>query len=227
VFLVQLFARVFATITVYGLLLFLPAGRIDWWRGWVLLALLAIGMITTRLWAFTGKEALLEQRRRAPIQPGQPAADKLLVVGFVLVFPAYVIFIPLDVFRFHLLPQAHDWAAGLGLVLATAGWLLITLAFRENAFAASIVTPQDDRGQRVVDSGVYRIVRHPIYCGVIAALIGIALWLQSTAAAVASIIPITLVVLRIVVEETFLRERLAGYVQYMERIRYRLLPGIW
>jgi protein-S-isoprenylcysteine O-methyltransferase Ste14 len=117
--------------------------------------------------------------------------------------------------------------SSLGLALSAAGWIVITFAFRENAFAAAIVKHQEDRLQTVVDSGVYRFVRHPLYAGVVLATIGVALWLQSYAAVVASVVPICLVVLRILVEEKFLRSRLAGYDEYAKRVTSRLLPGIW
>jgi protein-S-isoprenylcysteine O-methyltransferase Ste14 len=205
----------------------LPAWTLNWWRAWVLVALIFAGMIVMRRWAFHDKQALLDERRKSPLHPGQPFADKLLVLGFVTVFPAYVAFIPLDVFHWHLLGKPSAVVSSLGLLLAFAGWLLIALAFRENAFAASIVKPQDERGQTVVDTGVYGVVRHPLYAGVVLVLIGIALWLESYAAAVLSVIPIAVIVLRILVEEQFLRSRLRGYDGYIKRVGHRLIPLIW
>jgi protein-S-isoprenylcysteine O-methyltransferase Ste14 len=223
----QIVLRVLLAVAVYGVLLFLPAGTVHWWRAWALLALAFAGMLTTRLWVFGAGSELLEQRMRSPLQAGQPAADKLLVVGFVVIFPAYIAFIPLDVFRLHFFLNPPLVVSSSGLVLAIVGWWIVSLAFRENAFAASIVKPQEERGQIVIDTGVYGIVRHPLYSGVILILIGVALWLESIAAAIASIVPIGLIVLRILVEEEFLRRRLRNYGAYAQRVQRRLIPLVW
>ena len=223
----QALVRTFFAAAVYGLLLFLPAWTIDWWRGWVLLALVFAGMSATRLSVFRSNSSLLEDRRKSPLQQGQPPADKVLVFAFVVVFPAYIAFIPLDVFHLHLLAKPAIVVSSLGLILAIAGWAVISLAFRENAFAAAIVKPQEERGQTVVDTGVYGVVRHPLYSGVVLVLIGIALWLESYAAAIVSVVPIGVLVVRILVEEDFLRGRLTGYAAYTKRVQRRLIPLIW
>jgi protein-S-isoprenylcysteine O-methyltransferase Ste14 len=219
--------RTLFAVAVYGLLLFVPAWTLDWWRAWVLLALIFTGTIATRLWAFGPDDTLLAERRKPPLQEGQPLADKLLVVGFVVVFPAYIAFIPFDVFRLHLLGKPQILVSSLGLALAIAGWGIISLAFRENAFAVAIVKPQEERGQTVVQTGVYSVVRHPLYSGIVLIVIGIALWLESTAAAVLSIFPIAVIVLRILVEEDFLRRRLRDYDAYAKRVQRRLIPLVW
>lgn len=223
----RLVVEILLRVAVYGLLLFIPAWTLHWWRAWVLLGLIFLGMIITRLWAFGEDDALLEERRKSPIQEGQPQADKVLVIAFVTVFPAYIAFIPLDVFRFHLLAKPTDVVSSLGLILFVAGCWIIALAFRENDFAAAIVKHQEERGQVVVDTGVYSVVRHPLYSGVVLLVVGFALWLQSYAAVIVSAVPIVIVILRILVEEHFLMDRLAGYDNYAKRVGYRLIPLIW
>jgi protein-S-isoprenylcysteine O-methyltransferase Ste14 len=223
----QILLRALFAVAVYGTLLFVPAWTLHWWRAWVLLALAFSGLVTTRLWVFGPTDKLLEERRQSPLQAGQPLADKLLVIGFVVIFPAYIAFIPLDVFRLALLAKPPILVSTAGLLLAAAGWWIVSLAFRENAFAAAIVKPQEERGQTVVDTGVYGIVRHPLYSGVILILVGIALWLESLAAAIASLVPIALIVLRILVEEEFLRGRLSAYNAYAQRVERRLIPLVW
>jgi protein-S-isoprenylcysteine O-methyltransferase Ste14 len=223
----QILLRALFAVSIYGLLLFVPAWTLEWWRAWVLLALAFIGLVTTRRWVFGSDDRLLAERSRSPLQRGQPVADKLLVIGFVVIFPAYIAFIPLDVFRLHVLAKPQLAVSSLGLLLAISGWWIVSLAFRENAFAAAIVKPQEESGQTVVDTGVYGIVRHPLYSGVILILIGIALWLESLAAAIASIVPIALIVLRVLVEEDFLRRRLSAYNAYAQRVERRLIPLVW
>jgi protein-S-isoprenylcysteine O-methyltransferase Ste14 len=103
----------------------------------------------------------------------------------------------------------------------------MTLALRENAFAAPVVKYQKERQHRVIESGVYSVVRHPMYAGAVPLLVSIPLWLESYAAAMLASVPIGALVLRILVEEQFLRRALAGYDAYTERVRYRLIPLLW
>jgi hypothetical protein len=161
----RLIASTFLNSAVYGALLLVPAGTVLWWRAWVVLGAVFTGILATRLWVLRDDSGLLAERRKPPMQRGQPLADKLLVVAFVTVFPAYLVFIPLDVFRLHLIAKPGVLVSSLGLLLFAAGLCLISFAFRENTFAAAIVKHQSDRGQTVIDSGVYSVVRHPLFGG--------------------------------------------------------------
>ena len=143
------------------------------------------------------------------------------------VFFGLIAFIPLDVFRLHLLGKPGAVVSGLGLVLVVAGWWIISLSFKENAFAAPVVKHQEERQHRVIDTGVYGIVRHPMYAGFVLFVIGMTRRLESYAAAVLARVPIGMVALRVLVEEHFLRRELKGYGAYTERVRYRLIPFLW
>ena len=114
-----------------------------------------------------------------------------------------------------------------GLVLLILGWRMVYLALRENAFAALVVKLQEERRQTVIDSGVYGIVRHPMYAGAILFILGIPLWLESYAAAVLALVPIFLLMLRIPMEEKYLRRELTGYDAYTRKVRYRVIPHVW
>jgi protein-S-isoprenylcysteine O-methyltransferase Ste14 len=100
-------------------------------------------------------------------------------------------------------------------------------AFRENAFAAPVVKLQEERHQRVIDTGVYALVRHPMYAGGALVLIGMPLWLQSYTAALSAVVPIGLGVARIRFEEQFLRRAPKGYDTYRQKVRYKLIPFVW
>jgi len=117
--------------------------------------------------------------------------------------------------------------SSFGLVLFVAGWRIMTLALKENAFAAPMVKHQQERGQRVIESGVYGVVRHRMYAGAVPLLVGMPLWLESNATALLASVPIATLVLRILIEEQFLKLELAGYNAYTERVRYRLIPFLW
>jgi protein-S-isoprenylcysteine O-methyltransferase Ste14 len=223
----KLIAGVLFNVSIFGGLLFLPAGTVDWWRAWVFLGVVFVGTVVSTVSLFRVNKGLLEERFKPPIQKGQPLADKIVVVLLIGAFIGLIVFIPLDVFRFHLMAKPGTLVSSFGLVLFVAGWWIMTLALRENAFAAPVVKHQEERGQTVIDSGVYSVVRHPMYTGAVLLLVGMPLWLESYAAAVLAIVPIGLLALRILVEEQFLRRELKGYDAYTEKVRYRLIPFLW
>ena len=161
------------------------------------------------------------------IQKGQPAVDRVIVLAFLVAYAGTIIFIPLDVFQLHILPKPPLWISIAGLLLFVAGWSIVALSFRDNAFAVPVVRHQRERQHTVADTGVYSIVRHPLYAGVIVLNIGMPLWLESYASALLSIIPAGLLALRIVFEERFLRRELAGYDAYVQKVRSRLIPHVW
>jgi protein-S-isoprenylcysteine O-methyltransferase Ste14 len=189
---------------------------------------LAVVVIAATLATLAIPEELLNERYKPGIQKSQPLADKIILVAFISSFVATIVLIPLDLFRFHLVsPPPPMIISILGLVLFAAGWWLIARAMIENAFAAPVVKLQKERGQHVIDSGPYRIVRHPMYSSVIPLLAGMALWFGSYAAAIASIVPTVLIAIRILFEERFLRRELPGYEEYTTRTRFRLVPFVW
>jgi protein-S-isoprenylcysteine O-methyltransferase Ste14 len=146
---------------------------------------------------------------------------------FLAAYLGATVFVPLDVFELRALPPPPPWLAAVGLVVFIAGWGLLTWAMRVNAFAAPVVKHQEERHQRVVDTGPYAVVRHPMYAGAVPLVLGLPLWLGSTAGALVAILPILMLVVRIGIEERFLRRELAGYEDYVRRVRWRLVPGVW
>jgi protein-S-isoprenylcysteine O-methyltransferase Ste14 len=221
-----LFSVVWNTST-YGAALFLTAGTFDWWRAWLLIGMIAVGTVTTMLLVFRTRPDLLRERMRGLVQQGQPVIDRVLVLAFLLSYAGSTAFIGSDVFHLRLLPKPSVWVSSVGLVLVVVGWVIIGLVFRENAFAAPVVKHQKKRGHKVVDTGVYRVVRHPMYAGIFVFAVGMALWLESYAAALAVLVPIAVLAMRIVFEERFLRRELPGYEAYVRKVRYRLVPFVW
>jgi len=218
---------VITNFLVFGLLLLAPAGAWGWGRAWVLLSLIVAGTAVTMLGVFRHDEALLRERMKSPFQKDQPLTDKIAVALLLLSFFATLILTPLDVFRFHLLPAPPLLISWLGLFLFAFSWVIITLTFKANTFAAPVVKHQTERHHAVIDHGVYAVVRHPMYIGTILFLFGMTLWLGSTAAALLCFVPTLILAVRITFEERFLRQHLPGYIAYTERVRYRLVPGLW
>jgi protein-S-isoprenylcysteine O-methyltransferase Ste14 len=226
-FIYRLIVGVIANMAIFGTLLFLPAGTLYWWRAWAFLGVVFVSTMATMLAVFANNKGLLDERFKSPIQKGQPLEDKILLMMFIATFLGLIVFISLDVFRLHLLEKPGPIVSSLGLVLFVAGWWIISLSFRDNAFAAPVVKHQKERHQTVIDTGVYGVVRHPMYAGAVLLLIGMPLWLESYAAASLASVPIAILALRIHIEEEFLRRELEGYDVYTKRVRYRLIPFLW
>ena len=133
----------------------------------------------------------------------------------------------LDRFHWHLLRRPADPLGAAGLVLFTLGWGIKGLALRANAFATAVGRWQPERSHVVVETGPYAVVRHPFYAADPLIFLGLSLWLESYAAALCALIPATLMVTRLTLEERLLGDALPGYRAYAERVRYRLVPGLW
>lgn len=171
---------------------------------------------------------LLRERATVLIHHGQPWQDKvLLFLTMTTAFIGVPVVAALDVFRGHVLPAPPSLVAAAGLGLFVLGWVMKALALRENAFAVTVVRLQGERRHALVDTGVYNVVRHPMYAGNPLVNVGLALWLGSYTAALFAAVPLALLMLRIVLEERFLRRELSGYPEYAKRVPYRLVPGVW
>ncbi len=226
-FILKLVGGVVYPAAIFGVLLLVPTGTLDWPRAWVFLGVVVLASAITMFGIFRTRPDLLDERYKPPLQRGQPLADRILVTALLLSFVALVAFIPLDVFRFRMLGGPGPGLATFGLLMFVAGWTVIALTLRENAFAAPVVKHQVERGQFVVQTGVYRVVRHPMYAGAILLMAGMPLWLGSYAGALLALVPIAILVLRVRIEERFLREELPGYSDYVRKVRWRVIPLVW
>ena len=223
----KVIAGVAFNVVLYALLLFVPAGTLHWWRAWVFLAVTVAVMAATIFSILPDNADLFSQRAKGVIQKGQPLWDRVLAILLVVSYVGQIVFISLDVFRFHLVPKPGGLVSFLGLALYVAGWWIMTLAMKVNPFAVPVVRLQEERHQRVIDAGVYAVVRHPMYTGFVPMVVGPALWLGSYVAALLAIVPIAVLATRSVFEERFLKRELKGYEAYTKKVRYRLIPFVW
>jgi len=205
--------------------LFIAAGRWDWLRGWISVALWTVGMTAMGLIIQRYNPELMAQRARWP-RKDTKRFDKVFMALFmplVLLHPAIA---GLDAvrFRWSSMPFAFVYAGAILFALATVltGWVMAI-----NPYAESTVRIQTDRGQTVVTSGPYRFVRHPMYVGITLLYLGPPLVWGSVWALVVSGIIILLFLWRTAREDRTLRQELPGYEQYATQTRYRLLPGVW
>jgi len=202
------------------LLIFLPAGTVDYWQGWVFLAVLFGSGALTTLYFWRRDPALLE--RRARIAEKEPA-QKVIVS---LLYGLFLATMPLAAFDHRMHWSANIQAlAILGDALVILGSSVYFLVFRENSFAASTI--QVAVGQRVISTGPYAVVRHPLYVGLLIFVSGIPLALGSYWALVLVAPVVPLIVWRLQNEEAFLVKNLSGYEQYRAAVRWRLIPGVF
>jgi protein-S-isoprenylcysteine O-methyltransferase Ste14 len=164
-------------------------------------------------------------RRRARAGPGTPLWDRVLLALVQILFMAILIVGGLDArFGWTSLPL---WLQSVGVTLMIVGVLLLGWAMGENPHFESSVRIQDDQHHRVIESGPYRIVRHPGYVAGILLMVGMALVLGSAWAVAPAILVTVDLVVRTLKEDRFLRANLEGYDDFSRRTRFRLVPGIW
>jgi protein-S-isoprenylcysteine O-methyltransferase Ste14 len=220
--------RVIADTVVVAIVLFVAAGTFAWQRAWVLVAVLLVVRTLTAIAVFRVNPALLRERATVLIHPHQPWADRLVLLAFMgTAFVGVPAVAALDAFHWHVLPSPPLVLASLGLVLFALGWTIIAMALRENPFAVTVIRHQNERQHALVVTGIYSVVRHPMYAGNPLVTVGLSLWLGSYTAALFAALPLALLMVRIGLEERFLRRELPGYREYAARVPYRLLPGFW
>lgn len=224
----RVIARVIADTLLVAILLFAGAGTLSWPRGWSLLGVMLVIRAVGAFAVYRVNPALMNERAALPTHKEQPRADKVLVLAVLATgFLGLPLVAALDVFRLQLLPAPGALLSRIGVALFACGWTLKSLALYANAFAVTVLRMQRERAHAVADSGVYSVVRHPFYAADPLIFIGLGLWLGSYAAVLGAVVPVALMTIRLRREEDFLHVELPGYGAYVERVRYRLIPGIW
>ena len=214
-------------VTLFALLLFTPAGTVHWRAAWILLGALFLVRGLSAATLYRQRRDLLAERLRLPVQRGQPWADRLLLPAFMASFAALVAFVSWDRWHLHLFPAPPVWLRAVGLLAFVLGWGMTHLALRANAFAVTVVRHQAEREHTVVTTGPYAIVRHPMYAGIVPVMVGMSLWLGSTAGVLGTVVPVAILAARILLEERVLERALPAYASYAARVRWRLVPHIW
>jgi protein-S-isoprenylcysteine O-methyltransferase Ste14 len=210
-------------VVVIGLLLFAPAGSLRFIEGWIFLALFSGSSLAITIYLAKKDPVLLTRR----IQAG-PVAEKewnqKIIQGVASVAFVSTIIVPAFDHRFG---WSHAPLPALiaGDLLVAVGFLIVFLVFRENTFTSAAIEVSAE--QRVIDTGPYSVVRHPMYAGGLVLVAGIPLALGSVVGLVTFPPFAAVIALRLLNEERFLAEYLAGYAAYREKVRHRLVPGVW
>ena len=222
----QLLIRTAIWIAVMAVLLFVPAGTLRWPAGWVFLVEIGAFGTAIGLWLARHDPALLAERMSMLVQPGQKRWDKVFMASIVVVWTAWLVLMALDAVRWRL-SHMPVWAQAAGAILIALCMYLAYLTMRVNSFAAPVVKIASERGHRVVDTGPYAYVRHPMYAGAVLFFIGTPLLLGSWYGLAVAPVLTAVIALRAVLEERMLAQELPGYRDYAARVRYRLVPGVW
>lgn len=212
--------RALAFLVGLAALLFLPAGTLDYWQAWAYIAVLFIPFFAATAYLMQTDPALVERRMHTQEreQP-QKWASLLMTAWFLLVF---------------LIPgfdRRFGWSGvPAGIVLAAdglvfLGYVLIFAVLRENSYASRVV--EVEQGQKVISGGPYSIVRHPMYLGTVVMFMLTPLALGSYWGLIPTPLILPLLAARILNEEQVLARELPGYAQYMQKVRFRMIPGIW
>jgi protein-S-isoprenylcysteine O-methyltransferase Ste14 len=201
-------------------LLFLPAGSLGWTKGWIYLCVLVALMIAVLSYFLLRDPALL--RKRMQVRERRSAQKLCVSLSFPMILATFVI--PGLDWRFgwSSMPAALAW---IGLGLAVAGYVLFFAVLRHNSYASRLIEVQE--GQRVVDTGPYSVLRHPMYAASFTIYLGTPLALGSWWALIPALAYLPLLMLRVRDEEALLLKELPGYAEYCARKRWRILPGIW
>jgi len=219
-------AKAVAWMIFMGVVLFVPAGTLDWRGGWIFMAEMVIGSLVSVLWLAWRDPALLKDRMGGAFQKGQVFWDKVFMSLMIVIWYGWLVLMALDAKRWGT-SHVPEWLSDVGAVLIPLGFLAVLWTFRENSFAAPVVKIQEERGQKVISTGPYSIVRHPMYAGALLYMLGMPLLLGSWLGLAVLPLIVGFLTIRIFIEERALRKGLPGYSEYAARVRYRLVPYVW
>lgn len=209
-----------AGLLLTAALLFLPAGTVNYWQAWLLIAILFIPMFGAGIVLLLKNPALLQKRMNTKEEQTE---QKWVVALSGLMFLAAFIAAGLGVrFGWLVLPA---WVSCLAAGLFLLGYALYAAVLMENIYLSRTVEVQE--GQKVIDTGLYGLVRHPMYLATLLLFFAMPLILGSLLSFVIMLAYIPIIVKRIQNEEEILELGLEGYVEYKERVKYRLIPYIW
>ena len=220
-------AQAWLALAVLGLgtplLLFVPAGSLHYWQAWVYLSVFIGASILTTLDLMTRDPALLKRRMRGGPTAEREPTQRLIMLFTSLGFIALLVVPALDYrFGWSAVPL---YAVLAGNLLVAVGFYFIALVYRENTFASATI--EVATGQKVVSTGPYAIVRHPMYASALLYLLGTPLALGSYWGFLALVVMMPFLIWRLLDEEQLLARDLRGYVEYQTRVLYRLVPFVW
>lgn len=216
----QAIIKLISGVLLMGILLFIPAGSFSYWNGWLLMAVLFVPMIVAGFVMMKKSPELLQKRLNAKEE--QSEQKTVIVLSGLMFFAAFVVAGLNFRFGWIVLP---NWIAYAATAVFLLGYLLYAEVLRENAYLSRTVEVQEN--QKVIDTGLYGIVRHPMYSSTLLLFLAMPLVLGSVISFVIMLVYIPIIAKRIRNEEQVLEQGLAGYSDYRKRVKHKVIPWIW
>ena len=216
----QAITKVISGLLLVGFLLFLPAGSFLYWNGWLLIAVLFVPMIVAGFVMMKKNPELL--RKRLNVKEEQSEQKTVIALSGVMFLAAFIV-AGLN-FRFGWI-VLQNWIVYVATAVFLLGYILYAEVLRENAYLSRTVEVQEN--QKVIDTGLYGIVRHPMYMSTFLLFLSMPLVLGSVISFVIMLVYIPIIAKRISNEEQVLEEGLAGYSDYKKQVKYKVIPYVW
>lgn len=218
-------AQVGIFFLIYALPLFLPAGIHAWTAAWIFILLWSGFWLTILVWLSRQNPGLLQERMRLQTSD-QKGWDKIAGPLLYVSLFMWLLLTSFDAARFHW-SSVPFWLQVVGGMILIGSFYLYFLTFRENAYLSPLVRVQQDRGQKVISTGLYHYVRHPMYAATLVFVVGTTLLLGSWYGILMGLAVALTLGWRAVLEEHTLQKELSGYGDYMEQVKYRFIPFVW
>lgn len=214
-------------LLLFPAFILIASGDVFWLEGWIFSIWFILLCYTTIFYLYRRDPALLEERYKRPGTGNQEEWDKYVVLGIAIIFIFWILVMPLDAKRFAWSPSFPIWIKAVGMAVLVISFVLFFRSYADNTFLSPLVRIQEDRKQRVVSTGVYGLVRHPMYLGAVLMFFGTPLLLGSVLGVLAAVAMLILLMIRILGEEKVLSRELEGYLEYKKKVHYRLVPFLW
>jgi protein-S-isoprenylcysteine O-methyltransferase Ste14 len=208
---------------IMGALLFIPAGTVYYMQAWLYLLTFAVSTILITIYLFKNDPKLLEKRVNAGAAAEKEQSQKVIQAIAGVFFCLIYVVAGLD-YRFHW-SRISEFISILANAFVLLGFFIVFLVFKENSYTSAII--EVDKEQKVISTGMYAVVRHPMYFGAILMLIFSSVALGSYWALLCVAALTVSIIARLLNEEKFLSENLSGYDEYCKKVRYHLIPFIW
>ncbi len=217
-----------ARMSLFALAILWPAGTWQWWEAWVMIVMWTIyGVVTTHYLLRHDPTLLAERLKFLPLHKEQKDWDKVLMSLFFIAGIGLYLIPGFDVVRYEWSEPLPEWMRILAILVHLPCFLLLGWVMRENTFLSQVVKIDKDRGHKVVTTGPYALVRHPMYTVVIVLLFAVPVALGSRYALILAVFLMLLLIIRTYFEDRTLHVELEGYPEYAKHTRHRLIPGIW
>ncbi len=201
-------------------------GNWAWLPGWRF-TILFIGMILSTLLILIKDPGLMKERMKSPYQKDQNMWDKILLTFTFIFFMGWLVIMPLDSQRFGWTQEFPLWIQIIGVVGFLLSIILLSATFKQNTYLAPVVKIQKERGHKVISTGLYGYIRHPMYAAIYLMVISSALLLSSMWGIYTSVALIITLTIRSILEEKMLAKNLEGYKEYMKKVKARFIPFIF